>query len=276
MAYENFAPVVWSTKLNEIYEKALVYGNVVNSDYQGDVKEGNTVKINTLGDVTIGRYDPKIGTGTPEELDSSQMKLLIDQQDFFNFKVEDIDAAQVNINIVSNAMKRAAFGLANKVDRFIANLYTGVDSQNTIGTDAEPQGIHSGSFYNHLVDLDVKLSEADVPKEDRYVIIPEVGKGMLQKDPRFSKFPEVLHDGYIGNVSSLQVFTSNNCPKVDGVYKIMAGHRTAIAFASQISQVEAFRPHEHFADALKGLNVYGAKVIKPKGIAVLTAKFEDY
>lgn len=276
MAYEKFFPVVWSTNLNRIYKKSLVYGNLVNSDYQGDVKYGSTVKMNTLGKVTIGKYTEKDGVGDPEELDAEQMELKIDQRDFFNFKVEDIAAAQSNINILTEAMTEAAFGIAENVDKFIANLYTGVDENNIIGTDAEPQGVHSGSLYNHLVDLDVKLSEANVPKKDRFVVIPEAGYGMLQKDARFTKFPEVLYDGYIGNVSSLKVYTSNNCPVVGGNYKIMAGHRSAITFASQLNKVESFRQEKHFADAVKGLNVYGAKLAKPKGIAVLTAKFDNY
>ncbi|MBE1867971.1 hypothetical protein Bateq7PJ16_2438 [Bacillus subtilis] len=271
MAYENFIPVIWSTKLNEVYKKSLVYGNLVNSDYQGEVKMGNTVKMNTIGSVTIGDYG-KDGVGDPEELDSNQMELKIDQYKYFNFKVEDIDAAQANINLLNKAMEEAGYQLADVADQFIAKLYTGVVAENTIGTDAEPQKINSANLYNKLVDLNTKLSEANVPKKDRFVVVPEAGYGMLQKDSRFTKFPEVLYEGYIGNVGSLQVFTSNNCPVVDGKYKIMAGHRSAITFASQINQVEAYRPEKYFADAIKGLQVYGAKLIKPKGIAVLTAE----
>ncbi|MEM5030832.1 MULTISPECIES: P22 coat protein - protein 5 domain protein [Bacillus] len=272
MAYEKFIPVVWSTKLNEAYRKSLVFGNLVNTNYQGDVKYGNTVKINSFGEVTIGDYG-KNGVGDPEQIDGSQTELKIDQAKYFNFKVEDIDAAQANVNLLSGQLKEAAYQLADVTDQFIANLYTDVDPKNTMGTDEDPMRIDSQNLYNRLVSLNVKLSEADVPKQGRWVVLPEAGHGLLQKDPRFSKFPEVLYDGYIGNVGSLKVFTSNNCPMVDGKYKIIAGHSSAISFASQIDSLEAYRPERFFADAIKGLQVYGAKLVKPKGIAVLTALF---
>ncbi|MEF3086438.1 P22 coat protein - protein 5 domain protein [Bacillus altitudinis] len=272
MAYENFAPVVWSTKLNEAYRKSLVFGNLVNTDYQGDVKHGNTVKINSFGNVTIGDYDEN-GVGEPEQIVGSQTELKIDQAKYFNFKVEDIDAAQANVNLLSGQLKGISYQLADVADQFIANLYTGVDPKNTMGTDEDPMRIDSQNLYNRLVSLNVKLSEANVPKQGRWVVLPEAGHGLLQKDPRFTKFPEVLYDGYIGNVGSLKVFTSNNCPTVGDNFKIIAGHNSAISFASQIDKLEAFRPEKFFADAIKGLQVYGAKLVKPKGIAVLTAQF---
>ncbi|PAC78477.1 P22 coat protein - protein 5 domain protein [Bacillus velezensis] len=270
MSVQNFIPTVWSTKLNQAYDKAMVYGNLVNSDYQGDVSYGNTVKINTFGEITIGDYG-KNGVGDPQELDSSQTELHIDQRKFFNFKVEDVDAAQANINLLNGAMNRAAYGLADTADQFIANLYTEVDSKNVMGSDTDPIQLTKLDTYDILVDLNTKLSEANVPKSERYAVVPEFAYGLLQKDDRFTKFQEILLNGYIGNVGGLQIYTSNNVPVIDGKYKIMAGHRSAITFASQLNKLEAYRPEKYFADAIKGLQVYGAKVIKPTGIAVLTA-----
>ncbi|WML44083.1 P22 phage major capsid protein family protein [Neobacillus sp. PS3-40] len=271
MSVQNFIPTVWSAKLNESLKKSLVFGNVVNSDYQGDVKFGNTVKINTIGAITIGDYDKSTGTGDPQELNSSQTTLLIDQQKFFNFKVEDIDKAQSNVGLLSGAMVEAGFGLADEADQYIANFYTEVVAGNTIGSDATPVVPTKDNAYDYLVDLGVKLSEANAPKSDRFVVVPEFYYGLLQKDARFTKDPAVLATGYIGNVNGMTVYTSNNVANTAGAkYKIMAGHKSAISFASQIDSVEAYRPEKSFSDAMKGLQVYGAKVIKPSALAVLT------
>jgi hypothetical protein len=271
MSVQNFIPTVWSAKLNESLKKSLVFGNVVNSDYQGDAKFGNTVKINTIGAITIGDYDKTTGTGDPQELNSSQLSLLIDQQKFFNFKVEDIDAAQSNVNLLEGAMVEAGYGLADVADQYIASLYTEVAAGNTIGDDTTPIVPTKDNAYDYLVDLGVLLSESNVPKSDRFVVVPEFFYGLLQKDPRFTKNADIMATGYIGNVNGMQVYTSNNVANTTGTkYKVMAGHRSAISFASQVDSVEAYRPEKGFSDAMKGLQVYGAKVIKPSALAVLT------
>ncbi|MEC1725858.1 P22 phage major capsid protein family protein [Schinkia azotoformans] len=269
MSVTNFIPTVWSAKLNESLKKSLVFGNVVNSDYQGDAKYGNTVKINTIGAITIGDYDKATGIGTPEEITSTQTTLLIDQRKFFNFQVDDVDQAQSNVSLLAGAMKEAAYGLADAMDTFIAGFYT--EASNTIGDDTTPIVPTKDNAYDYLVDLGVKLSEANVPKSDRFVVVPEFFYGLLQKDARFTKDANVLATGYIGDVNGMKVYTSNNVANTAGTkYKILAGHKSAIAFASQVDKVEAFRPEAGFSDAMKGLQVYGAKVIRPSALAVLT------
>ncbi|MEI5909459.1 P22 coat protein - protein 5 domain protein [Bacillus spongiae] len=272
MSITNFMPTVWSARLNENLRKAMVYGSLVNTDYEGDIAGiGSTVKINTMGAVTIGDYDKDNGTGNPQELDSSQTTLTLDQQKFFNFKVDDIDKAQTRNNLVDLAMSEAAYGLADIMDKYIASHYTDVSNKNTIGSDASPITATKEDAYDQLVDMSVKLSESNVPKMGRWVVVPEFYHGLLQKDPRFTKDSNVLATGYIGNVSGMQVYTSNNVPNVSGQkYKVIAGTRIAISFAQSIDSIEAYRPENFFADAMKGLQFYGGKVIKPEALAVMT------
>lgn len=272
MAITNFIPTIWSARLNESLKKALVFGNVVNTDYEGEISgQGSSVKINTIGAVTIGDYDKDTGTGDPEELNSSQTTLTIDQAKYFNFKVEDIDKAQSNVNLLDGGMKEAAYGLADVMDQYIAGLYTEVKAGNTIGDDTTPIVPTATDAYDHLVDLSVILSENNVPKADRFVVVPEFFYGLLQKDPRFTKDATVLATGYIGDVAGMRVYTSNNVPNTLGAkYKIVAGHKSAISFAQQIDSVEAYRPEKSFSDAVKGLQLYGAKVVKPEALAVMT------
>lgn len=270
MAYGNFIPTIWSAKLNEQFRKALVFGSVVNTDYEGELIYGNKVKINSLGDVTVDDYDPATGLSDPEELNGNQLELLIDQRKSFNFKVEDIDAVQANVNLLGKATEKAAYAMANVVDQFIASFYA--NAGNTIGDDTNPIVPTATDAYDYLVDMGVVLDENDVPEIDRFVIVPAWFYGLLLKDPRFTKDSDIISTGYVGDVDGMSVYKSNNVVNDDGAnYKIIAGHESAISFAGQVESIEAYRPEKSFADAVKGLHVFGAKVIKPEGLVVMTA-----
>lgn len=273
MAVQNFIPTIWSARLNEGFKKALVYGNCVNTDYEGEIKGlGSAVKINSVGAVTIDNYDKSKGINKPQELDSAQTTLTINQAKYFNFQVDDIDKAQANVDLLDAGIKEASYGLANVADQYIANFYTEVKSGNTIGDDTTPIVPTIANAYDYLVDLGVILDENDVPEINRFVVVPSWFYGLLLKDPRFTKEIDVMRTGFVGNIDNMAVFKSNNVPNTAGAkYKIIAGHKSAISFAGQVDSVEAYRPESQFSDAVKGLHVYGAKCIKPEGIVVLTA-----
>ena len=101
-------------------EKALVYGqtNVSNRDYEGDIREsGNTVKIASIGDVSIGDYVKNNDIDDPETLSDDEISLLIDQSKYFNFYVDSIDRAQQNVDVLDEAIKRAAYALRDVTDQ---------------------------------------------------------------------------------------------------------------------------------------------------------------
>ena len=273
MAVTNFIPTIWSARLNEGFKKALVYGNCVNTDYEGEIKgAGSTVKINSVGAVTIDNYDKSKGINQPQELDSSQSTLTIDQAKYFNFQVDDIDKAQANVDLLDAGIKEASYGLANVADQYIANFYTEVKAGNTIGDDTTPIVPTIANAYDYLIDLGVILDENSVSEIDRFVVVPSWFYGLLLKDPRFTKEIDIMRTGFVGNIDNMAVYKSNNVPNTSGEkYKIIAGQKSAISFAGQVDSVEAYRPESQFSDAVKGLQVYGAKCIKPEGIAVLTA-----
>lgn len=273
MSVNNFIPTIWSARLNQGFKKHLVYGNCVNTDYEGEIAgQGSTVKINTIGAVTIGNYDKSTGIGDPQELDSTQRNLVIDQAKYFNFQVDDVDKAQANVDLLEGGIVEAAYGLANVADQYIASFYTEVKAGNVIGSDSTPIVPTKDNAYDYIVDLGVILDENDVPETDRFVVVPAWFYGLLLKDPRFTKDPNILRTGYVGDIDGLTVYKSNNVPNTTGAkYKIITGHKSAIAFAGQVDSVEAFRPEKQFSDAIKGLQVFGAKCIKPEGLAVLTA-----
>ncbi|GAA0853459.1 MULTISPECIES: phage major capsid protein [Streptosporangium] len=280
MAITRFRPEIWSANLLVALRKALVYAgpSIVNRDYEGEIQEaGDTVRITSISDPTIGTYVPNSTTITPEELTDAQRTLLIDQAKYFAFKVDDVDARQAKGNVIPEAISRAAYKLADVVDQYVASLYTGVVSANALGTVAVTATTPTDAYDKVLVPLKVKLDEANVPNEGRYAVIPPWFHGRLLLDGRFIKLNESgtqdgLRNGMVGRAAGFDILVSNNAINVTGDdYIVQAGSPMAISFAEQINKTEAYRPEGGFSDAVKGLALYGAKLVRPDCIATAAA-----
>ena len=271
MAFSNFIPEIWSARLLEHMDKVHVYANLMNRDYEGDIKAyGDTVHINLLGDITISNYTGG-ALGTPQELDSTKQTLEIDQAKYFNFQVKDIDNAQSNPKVVDAAMQRASYNINDVIDNYLAGLLlAGVKSGSTITA----QTLTSANAYDYLVDLGVLLNEHNVPMLGRWVVIPPWFHGLLLKDERFvgngtGYNQAILQGGWVGDAAGFRIHLSNNVPESAGSYSVIAGTNAAGSFAEQLVELEAYRLEKNFSDGLKGLHVYGAKVTQPDGLAVL-------
>ncbi|KEH85036.1 P22 coat protein - protein 5 domain protein [Clostridium novyi A str. BKT29909] len=272
MSVKNFIPQIWSARLLANLDKKLVYANAVNRDYEGEIKKfGDTVKINQMGDVTVKDY--KGGTiEDPEELKSNQTILTIDQAKYFNFKVDDVDKAQSNITLVDKGMGRASYAVQDVIDKFIATFVK--DAKIKVGSTSKPIEITVANAYDTLVDLGVELDNKNVPRVGRFAILPPFYLGLLSKDPRFTKDFKILENGVVegATVSGFKLMMSNNVPFSANNYSIMAGTDMAISYAGQVTEIEAYRPEKSFSDAMKGLYVFGAKVVQPDCLACLTVK----
>ena len=263
-------------------DKRHVYLNLLNRDYEGEIKNfGDTVKVNQIGDITIKDYTKGTDIEAPEDVSGAQQELKIDQAKYFNFSVDDVDNAQTNPKLMDKAMERAAYAMNDVVDAFAANLLAiNVHTDNTIGDDTTPKVPTKETAYDLLVDLGVKLTEANVPTVGRWVVIPAWYHGLLLKDQRFvgngtDYNKAILEGGEVGNAAGFTVYVSNNVPNTTKKkYKIIGGTEEAGSYAEQILKTEAYRPEKRFSDAVKGLHVYGAKVFQSKCIAVLTANPE--
>lgn len=290
---ENFIPNVWASKILQALDTALVYPQLMSTDYEGDIKDvGDTVRINMVGDVTISNYSKNTDMNAPETLTDGQTVLKIDQAKYFNFAIDDIDGAQQSPKVMGEAARRAAYGLRKVTDSFCASLYTDISASNLIGSDGAPiTGTWNAAgtqAYDRLVDLGVLLDNNDVPDEGRFVVVPPWYEGYLLKDNRFvsGATAEAIArltngrldgqrgtgvNGYCGRAAGFDVYKSNQVPNTASLkYKVIAGHPMAWAYADQVTKVEGYRPERRFADALKGLHLYGAKVVRPYALALLT------
>lgn len=276
MTILRFRPEIWSAVLLKAKERKLVFAqpNVVNRDYEGDISAmGDVVHISSVGDPSVSNYAAG-DVLAYEDLQDAGQTMPIDQAQKFAFKVDDIDKRQARGDVMGEAMRRAAYKLAATVDLYVAGLYTGVVSANAITTTA----ITSGDLaYTGLVSLRTKLSEADVPTDGRYAIVPPWYYGLLLQNDKFvrvdaSGTSEGLRNGIVGRAAGFDVLESNNCINVTGDdYIVQAGVDSAISYADQITETEALRLQTTFADAIRGLHVYGAKLVRPDFIATLTA-----
>ncbi|WP_026185106.1 P22 phage major capsid protein family protein [Salinispora vitiensis] len=274
MAINRFRPEIWSALLMESYKKVLVYANLCNRDYEGEIRAaGDTVRVTSISRPTISTYTRNADISY-DELTDAQRTLSIDQEKYWAFTVDDVDQAQARGNVVPEAMSEAAYGLTDVVDQYVAGLYTGVAASNAIGTMTVTDGDQA---YTGLRLLALKLDEANVPKQGRWAVVPSWYHSLLLDNNKFvdmsaSGTSEPLLNGLVGRALGMTIHASNNAPLISGDdYGCMAGTRGAITMAEQVTQTEAMRSELRFGDRVRGLLVYGAKLMRPDGIATLVA-----
>jgi hypothetical protein len=287
MSFNNFIPTLWNGTLLRRLEKATVFAQtgVVNRNYEGEIKEkGDTVRITSIGPVTVSDYTRDADINAPQALTDASQTLTIEKQKYFNFAVDDVDQAQAAGNIMVSGMQEAAYGLRNAADRYLASLYTQVASSNFYGTDASPKTVSAATdIYNYFTHMGTILNEANVPEEDRWAIVPPFVQELMLQDERFVKSfaansESRLLNGKVGRAAGFDILLSNNVshngsgdlPVAGDECRIPFGHPMAMTYAEQINKTEAYRPERRFSDAMKGLHLYGAKVIRADALAILT------
>jgi hypothetical protein len=284
MGLENFIPTIWSAKLFVRLRKALVFSSLVNTDYEGEIREfGDRVKINELGPVTVSDY-ARYGTLSWQELSSAQKELVIDQASSFSFKIDDIDRAQQNPKLMNAAMDEAAYAIADTIDTFLAKFYTqaGITNATNMGTATTSIAVSSGNVIKVLSFSSRYMDERNVPSGNRTMTItPLLHQKLLLAEVggiSATAVPKVFDDGtltsgYIGDALGFRMVMSNNVQDVATgatvVSAIMAFNRTAISYAGQITQIKAVDLQDSFGQGVKGLYVYGGKVVRPDALACL-------
>ena len=270
MSIVNFRPQIWSANLLVAYRPKLRYAALTNRDYEGEIAQaGDTVRITSIGRPTVNTYVPNQTVISPEQVTDSQRTLVVDQAKYFAFGVDDVDARQARGNVIPQAMNEAAYNLALTVDGYIASSYTGVQSQNQMGALSLSKATPTGAYDSLLIPLREMLDEANVPDEGRQVVIPPSVYSLLLRDQRFianaaGNIASALTTGVVDAISGMNVLVSNVAPQpTTGQYAVIAGVAGGYTFADQISKVEAYRPQDAFEDAVKGLSLYGGKLVRP-------------
>lgn len=267
MSVANFIPTVWSTTLYEELDNKYVAVKNCNRDFEGEIKsKGSTVKICGVGDVNIFDYTKNTDMSAPQTLSDTAQTLTINRAKAFNFQIDDVDRAQSIPKLMKQAMKRAASALASDADEYIFGLVSEAKSANII----TERSLSASNVMDVLMRARTKLFKSGSmhPSEMVFEVSPEVAEVILKaKLTLATDNSDIIENGCIGTIFGTKIYVSNNVVRSDEsgsvVHKCIARSKRAVAYAEQLSEIEAYRPEKRFADAVKGLHLYGAKLIYP-------------
>lgn len=287
MSIKNFIPTIWSTKILQHMRDNLVYAGLVNRDYEGEItRRGSSVEVSMPGEVTIKDMPTRTYGDTkaireidaPEGMEVQKVTLLIDQEKYFNFGVDDVDKVQMNLDLMNSYTESASYGFQSTIEKHVAEIMA-KEAKLVLGSDEHPVALTSENIYKQLIKMKVGLDKANVPPVGRFVVLPPEAEGLLLEDNKFvyvgtSSSEDSLKNGKVFRACGFDIAISNNVPVNDNKYKIIATYKGSTTFAQQLLETKAYSPEKGFGDALKGLVVFGAKVVRPNKIVCMTATFD--
>ena len=269
MAYSNFKPTIWSKFIQTELEKKCRLVEDCWTQFEGEAKQGGRVKILGVSAPDIFNYVPGEGIPAPTTIEGTSVQLDIDQAKALNFMIDDLDKAQSVEGLMETLIKEASAKMAQARDAYVAAVAassSNVSNSIQVSTPAEAK--------KAVDDALLFLREHDVDIDDEVTITVAPFFYQLLRDALTelkTDNDELIKKGVVGMYDNCKVKISNNLFRdMEDSYMLVRTKR-AIAFAGAIDETEAYRPENHFADAVKGLNVYGAKIIRPNELYVIKA-----
>ena len=288
----NFLPEIYSQKVLKFFRKASVVEDITNTDYTGEIENfGDTVRIIKEPTISVSSYARGAAVNT-QDLADDEIQLTIDKANAFAFKVDDIEERQGHINFETLATSAGAYALKDSYDsEVLSNIASSVTSANTYGADHATNSIDTGfdtgevDPINVLARLGRLLDDQNVPTDNRWAVAAPIFFEQLQQTSSKLVDANFLNEGssQIRNglvvpqlVNDLRLYKSNNMPSAStsDVYQVLAGHQGGVSTASQIAKTEVVRDTESFADIVRGLHVYGRKVLRTESIAKAFVKID--
>ena len=275
-----YVPEIYSGKLLVKFYAASIFGDICNTDYEGEIKaHGDKVIIRTTPDVSISDYTKgqDLGLQVPT---SPAVELTIDKAKYWNFLVEDVDKFQSDIAFAEKWTDDASTQLKLVVDRDIlanirtgATMQTGLTAATAFGATTTPRVLTKADILDYIVDANVVMDEKNLPESERFFVLPAWAIGMLKKsDLKDASITgdgtSVLRNGRVGMIDRSTIYMSNQLPNgvagglAAGEFAAYFGHKSGASFASQLTNTETIRSERTFGHLYRGLQVYGYKVLK--------------
>ena len=284
----NFSPIIYSQKVQKFFRTASVVEAITNTDYAGEIENfGDTVNIIKEPTITVSAYSRGAVVDTQDIVDD-QIQLVVDQANSFAFKVDDIEERHSHVNFESIATSSGAYALKNEYDKnVIAAMVAGVSSSSpdhVLGADSgsgQDQDVGFGSSEVDPVDTISKhnrlLNAADVPEENRWFLagpefVEQLGQAnsKLMSDTTGDAKP--LRNGKVlsGKIMNMDVYMTNNfaASSTSNFFKVLGGHMSSTATANHIAKIEVIRHPESFSDVVRGLHVFGRKVLRDNALVL--------
>lgn len=288
---QTFIPTIWSGKLQVKFYLATVFGEIANTDYEGEIKDmGDTVNVRTVPSITVSTYTKGLNLAT-QVPSTTVVTLLINQGKYFNVLVDDVDAVQADIRLMDAFTNDATEQMKIAIDQTILQgVFAGVDAANAgvaggaisaninLGVAGTPLAVTKLNVLDVLIDVGQVLDEQNVPETGRWMVIPPWMAGLIKKSDL--KDAAITGDsvsparnGRLGMIDRFTLYVSNNLKSTsEGVglsFHVLAGTRDAITFASQVTKMETLRSTTTFGNIVRGLNVFGFKTIQGKALVDL-------
>jgi|TARA_R110000764_G_C10939334_1_gene375912 hypothetical protein len=264
---QHFIPEVFSKKLQAKFYSQTVLSEITTNEYEGEISGmGNKVNIRTVPAITVADYS---GSLSYADVTSGTIELDINKAKSYAFKVDDILKSQADIDYMNEAANDAAQNMKIAIETDVLGNIAAGSSLTDI--NATPANVTSANVLGQMIEAGQQLDENNIPEEDRFMIInPAVASVLKQSELRQAYLTgdsvSPLRNGYIGMVDRFKVYVSNNLSTTGGVTSGLYGHPKAVAFASQMTNTETVRLESSFGDGVRGLSVYGYKVILPTAI----------
>lgn len=288
-----FIPEIWSKKLVEKFYDATVLAAISNTDYEGEIRnQGDLVKIRTIPTLQINNYasGQTLVNQTPT---SNVIELLINKGKYWSAICDDVQEVQMDIDAMnlwaqdaSEQMKIAVDTdvLAHIIPDFsadnVGNTAGRISNNINLGVTGTPLLLDRTNIIDTIIDLGQVLDEQNVSEQGRFLVMPFWATALLKKsDLRDASLTgdgtSVMRNGRVGMIDRFTLYNSNNLPSAtEGTrkaYYFIAGTKTGLTFASQLTKTETLRAESTFGDIMRGLQVYGYKVVNPVCLAAAYA-----
>lgn len=302
----NFAPSIFSQKVLKFFRRASVAEDITNTDYTGEIENfGDTVNIIKEPTLTVSAYT-RGSVVNPQDLADDQVTMTVDQANAFAFKIDDIEERHSHVNFEALATSSGAFALKRKFDANIlqamsdgagiagaddASLSGGLTTTNSaLGTASAPINVETDDAGINLMLLMARvLDDQSVPEENRWFVAPPIFyEKMFQAGNKMAEVQVTgdassnLRNGLAtpGTLAGFRCYKSTALNSTAGTDQvtlsgvatdasenvIMAGHISSTSTASHIAKTEVVRSTESFSDVVRGLHVFGRKVLRPEAI----------
>lgn len=270
----NFQQTIWSKSILRSLDKITSLRNHCNFQYEKDSHNAKEVKILSVNRPTIRTYVPGTALVRESAADSSQL-MQLNQYRYFNFEVEDIVKAQSVPGLMEALTDEAGKGLALEGDKYVAEVVKTAADANEIAVSATEIALTASNAMASVEEGFATLYANDCKVSDTFYLelAPKVFTTYRQSLTELStNNPEILKKGAVGKINNAFVCIENCLPASDTAnYNILRTDK-AVAFAEQIDKVEKYRPEDAFTDAVKGLYVFGAKIVRPAEIYIMKTK----
>ena len=289
----NFTPQIFSQKVQKFFRRASVVEDITNTDYAGEIENfGDTVKIIKEPTITVQDYARGTAVST-QDLADDQITLIVDQGSYFAFKVDDIEERQSHVNFEALATSSGAYSLKRNYDyNVLKHIYdNATTSAANTGTDGSP--IDGDAATDTLADVvsaaKTVLDGNDVPEENRWLVAPPAFFQQLRKAGAKLSDQSILNDGGVSQIrngmvtdkplfgfnmymtNAIAVSSGSAANKTFGSsganeYAFLYGHMSAVATANHIAKTELIRDPDSFADIVRGLHVFGRKILRDDAV----------